>query len=280
MTIVTLALVLLGQGMTVHANGRPHPELVGDMAAIFGPENYPPAAIRAHEEGRVVADLTVDPQGRVTDCKIIQSASASLDERTCQLAMSGSGLFRATKDRRGNAIASHYRLPIRWRLPDGGGNPREVPHSTATISEMIVDADGKPSECKVRVLPADTVVAGIPCPESTAGLQMAVMQRSGHPKPLRFRYLAYMNRIFGDGPMLTGDMPKDMTVLQRYRVDFTVDPSGKAVDCRWSVGTGPVDTDHMPTRCQGDEPFAMEPNMPKSGYDQVQIAYEILPPRP
>ncbi|WP_294236180.1 energy transducer TonB [uncultured Sphingomonas sp.] len=280
MTMLALGQMAMELRTPVQVEKLPKPEIVGDMAAAFGPDNYPPAAQRAHEEGLVIADLTVDAQGRVTGCTISQSASASLDEQTCHIVVSTPGLFRAARDRGGRAVASHHTLRIRWQIPEDAPNGTEVAHSGATLSEMIVDVDGHPTECQVHTLPVNFAVTNPPCPSSTEGLQAAVMQRSGATTPPRFRYFAIAERIFGDGPLLSGPIPKDMTVLQRFRVDFTIDATGKAVDCRWTVSVGPVDTEHIPTLCQRDQLFAIEPNMPKSGYDYVQIAYQILPPRP
>jgi len=280
MAMLALGFMAMVWGAPVQVEDAPKPELIGDMVAAFGPENYPPAALRAHEEGLVVADLTIGTQGRVTDCKITESASASLDEQTCRIAVSTPALFRAARDSRGKPVVSHYTLRIRWQYPVYDPNAPEAPHSGATISEMIIEADGHPTDCQVRTLPGNVAVPDIPCPPSVEGLQAAVMQRIGATTPPRFRYIAFADRIFGGAPLLSGPMPKDVTVLQQFRVDFTIDATGKAVDCRWSVGVGPVDTDHMPTRCQQDRLFMIEPNMPKSGYDHVRIGYQILPPRP
>ena len=108
MTIIMLATALLTQTGDAATARKPQAELIGDMAAIFGPEHYPPAAIRAHEEGLVVADLTIDTLGRVTDCEIIESAASSLSEQTCRLSVINRGLFRAARDRDGKAVVGHY----------------------------------------------------------------------------------------------------------------------------------------------------------------------------
>lgn len=91
--------------------------LKGNPGQFFGPDAYPPAAIRAEAQGRVVARLTVGTDGRVTDCSITTgSGNADLDSTTCRIAKSRVK-FTPAKDSSGTAIASTYSLPVRWVLP-------------------------------------------------------------------------------------------------------------------------------------------------------------------
>jgi len=200
-----------------------------------------------------VADLTIDAHGRVTDCRIVEAAAASLREQTCHLAVSSRGLFRAARDRQGNAVVGHYRLRIRWQLPDGDPTPPRPARSSAAISEMIVEPDGRATDCRGRTLPGNIAIPDLPCPSSTEGLRAAVMRHAGLGAPPRFRYFALVEHVFGDGPPASDDMAKDMAILQRLRVDFRIDATGRAVDCRWSVRMGVVDGQPMPTRCQTGE---------------------------
>lgn len=91
--------------------------LKGNPGQYFGADNYPPSAIRAEEEGRVVAKLTVGTDGRVTDCSITTSSNSSaLDQATCRIAKSRVR-FSPALDASGSAITSSYTLPVRWVLP-------------------------------------------------------------------------------------------------------------------------------------------------------------------
>lgn len=92
--------------------------LKGNPGQFFGTDNYPPAAIRAGAQGRVVARLSVGADGRVTDCTVsASSGNEDLDSTTCRIAKSRVR-FSPAKDDSGNAIASTYTLPVRWVLPD------------------------------------------------------------------------------------------------------------------------------------------------------------------
>ena len=66
-------------------------------ASWFGPDDYPPAAIRAHQQGRVRFAIDVSALGAVTGCRIVESSgSADLDGQTCALAMRNGRFSPAT----------------------------------------------------------------------------------------------------------------------------------------------------------------------------------------
>lgn len=91
--------------------------LKGNPAQFFGPDAYPPAAIRAEAQGRVVAALTIGPDGRVSACSVTTSSGNSdLDDATCRIARS-KVKFTPAKDDAGNPTSSSYTLPVRWVLP-------------------------------------------------------------------------------------------------------------------------------------------------------------------
>ena len=89
----------------------------GEPAAAFGPENYPPEALRAEEQGRTVAMLAIAPDGSVAACSVQQSSGAlALDRSTCERGITLQ--FDPARDSQGQPLASSYRLPVRWQLPD------------------------------------------------------------------------------------------------------------------------------------------------------------------
>jgi protein TonB len=89
----------------------------GNPGRFFGPDAYPPAAIRAEAQGRVVAALTVGTDGRVTGCTVTTSSGNSdLDDATCRIARS-KVRFTPAKDDAGNPTTSSFTLPVRWVLP-------------------------------------------------------------------------------------------------------------------------------------------------------------------
>lgn len=92
--------------------------LKGNPGQFFGDDAYPPAAIRAQAQGRVVARLTVGIDGRVSDCQVTASSGNSdLDSTTCRIARSRVR-YTPAKDEAGRPIASTATLPVRWVLPN------------------------------------------------------------------------------------------------------------------------------------------------------------------
>jgi len=92
--------------------------LRGNVGSYFGPDAYPPAAIRAQAQGRVSARLTVSAEGRVSDCSITASSGNSdLDATTCRIAKSRVR-FTPARDDNGNNMTSTYPLNVRWVLPE------------------------------------------------------------------------------------------------------------------------------------------------------------------
>lgn len=90
----------------------------GNPGQYFGPDAYPPAAIRAGAQGRVVARLTIGTDGRVTDCSVSSSSGNNdLDNTTCRIARSRVR-YTPAKDESGNPIQSTVSLPVRWQLPE------------------------------------------------------------------------------------------------------------------------------------------------------------------
>lgn len=92
--------------------------LRGNPGSAFGPDSYPPEAIRQGQQGRTVAVLTVDASGTPVRCTVkTSSGSRALDRATCTTALARVR-FEPARDNRGAPIASHYTLPVRWVLPD------------------------------------------------------------------------------------------------------------------------------------------------------------------
>ncbi|MFW2851880.1 energy transducer TonB [Sphingomonas sp. TX0543] len=90
----------------------------GNPGQYFGSDNYPPSALRAGEQGRVVAALTIGTDGRVAECEVTASSgSAALDQATCRIAKSRVR-YTPAKDENGQPIASKTSLPVKWVIPE------------------------------------------------------------------------------------------------------------------------------------------------------------------
>ena len=82
-----------------------------DLARFFGADAYPAAAGNA--EGRVLALLSLDAEGKVADCRVFESSgNSALDQRTCEVTLR----FRypVIHDQSGKAVASWTMFQMRW----------------------------------------------------------------------------------------------------------------------------------------------------------------------
>lgn len=150
--------VAIGAALMVLASGIPGQArdlssgLRGNPGQYFDADAYPPDALRAGEQGRVIARLEIDSTGRVVSCAVkTSSGSTSLDRTTCRIALDKITFTPAT-DRRGRPIATSYTLPVRWVLPrdDAPVTPTDVEVET-TVS---VDPAGEVVACNTRATPA------------------------------------------------------------------------------------------------------------------------------
>lgn len=88
-----------------------------NLASYLSSDDYPAAAIRNEEQGRVAFMLSVDASGRVTACAITSSSgSAALDAATCRI-MRSRARYTPARDANGKAIASQDRAAVSWVLP-------------------------------------------------------------------------------------------------------------------------------------------------------------------
>lgn len=90
----------------------------GNPASWVTPDDYPPAARLAREEGAVKVDIDIDTTGRIAGCRIAKSSgSVTLDSATCAL-VQRRGRYQPATDAKGVTIASSTTLTYRWSLSD------------------------------------------------------------------------------------------------------------------------------------------------------------------
>lgn len=89
----------------------------GDRAAWITNDDYPPAAIRAEEQGTVGSSVAIGTNGRVTSCRVTApSGSSALDQATCRL-YAQRARFTPARDAAGTAMEGSYSDRVRWYLP-------------------------------------------------------------------------------------------------------------------------------------------------------------------
>lgn len=80
-------------------------------------DDYPAAALRAHQSGVTGIRLTVSAHGVPSDCDVTQSSGfALLDSRACEL-LSRRARFAPARDDAGEPTQGFYASRVRWSLP-------------------------------------------------------------------------------------------------------------------------------------------------------------------
>lgn len=86
--------------------------------AAFTEEDYPAAARRAGETGRVIAEWEVSEDGFVEDCRVVESSdSLALDEASCRL-VTARMRYDPARDSAGVPVRSTDGQHFHWELPE------------------------------------------------------------------------------------------------------------------------------------------------------------------
>lgn len=89
--------------------------------------DYPPASLRAGNEGVVGFEVKLAKDGRVVGCRITQtSGHAELDLQTCRQ-MRTTARFKVATDATGKPTASTYASRLRWSIPRPKAEPIPTP---------------------------------------------------------------------------------------------------------------------------------------------------------
>ena len=116
----TLLALLLAAGQSAPAPDTAPLRPTAWPFRLFSDDDYPAAALRAREQGRVVYRLRIGPDGRVTDCDVRwSSGSASLDAATCRI-VSRRARFAPARDSAGRPIPDQRDGDVLWVLPGEG----------------------------------------------------------------------------------------------------------------------------------------------------------------
>lgn len=112
--------------------------------------DYPIEALRAGVQGVVAFSIAFDTEGRPTQCTITATSGSSvLDRKTCEVLMLRAE-FIPGRDAKGAPTGGRYLSRMRWIVPQSGTIPMPAPLPTRAIVTYRIDADGKPSQCKIE----------------------------------------------------------------------------------------------------------------------------------
>lgn len=98
----------------------------GSLASLISEADYPGAALRNEEQGKVGVRLAVDTMGRVSSCSVFEpSGSASLDAATCTL-LKERARFIPARDANGRPVTDTFVQRINWRISDEADTPADA----------------------------------------------------------------------------------------------------------------------------------------------------------
>ncbi|CAN5483261.1 hypothetical protein BH09PSE4_BH09PSE4_16100 [soil metagenome] len=125
--------------------------IVGQPTDWFTSDDYPADAIAANVQGKAVIRVDVGADGSALSCSVVTSSgSASLDSKTCDIALAR-GHFAAGKDDKGKSVAGSVPFGIKWVLPEIPSF--DVSKGAVVITEPTVqihaDAGGIVRSCQV-----------------------------------------------------------------------------------------------------------------------------------
>lgn len=110
------------------------------------PNDYPPNALVDGVEGRVRFVVSVDKDGRPTDCKVIESSGdAELDSVACAKVVER-GSFTPATDGKGRRVKGEWYNAVQWRIPE----LMPPPGPSYFTGSFVVEADGTVTQCKVE----------------------------------------------------------------------------------------------------------------------------------
>jgi TonB family protein len=205
----------------------------------FRDDDYPPAARRTNQQGRVVVDIAINELGKPTGCKVTtSSASDAFDEKTCELVLTR-GKFIAAIDGKGKPIASNYTISTRWALQLDTPTLLTGPWRMAGV--LRIDESGKVISCRYESS-GSIPVGGDKnnCPAtSTMPLKFGLFARGGATVgPVDVTMESSL--AFDGQPASPMAYEADNREIVGLRViHFQVDAAGKIQNCQVLAQSGP-----------------------------------------
>jgi TonB family protein len=107
--------------------GSGKPEVIAPVIerAAISSDDYPPAALRAEEQGRVGVRLTVSAHGLASACTVTESSGSAILDRTTCLLFERRARFTPARDAAGKTTEGSFATAVMWQLP--GGQPPSAP---------------------------------------------------------------------------------------------------------------------------------------------------------
>lgn len=151
------------------------------------PADYPAWAIRYDVTGRVGFRLDVGSDGRASHCEVtLSSGVPDLDAVACEKVLERARFVPARNDA-GEPVSGTWSTTVVWAIPEDEGDADEAPQPGYLVTTMIVEADGRVSDCRIER--AEGAASQFPddCP---AGRSFdPILDADGKPQRTRIRLM-------------------------------------------------------------------------------------------
>lgn len=122
----------------------PHP--IGNVGKWVTPADYPPTERNTGVTGVSSLTVTVDPEGRVTHCRITEgSGSETLDTIACDK-VTERGRFDAAENEDGHPIAGEWSTRVVWTL----AGSMAAPMPGYLVVSYTIETDGSVTDCTIE----------------------------------------------------------------------------------------------------------------------------------
>lgn len=143
----------------LQANSYPRsPQLMNPLSLRIAPEDYPPAALAALQDGVTAFTLDIDTGGKVGSCAVTTSSGhPELDRQACVVARKW--VFEPARNLDASPTAGRTSHKIRWVLPKGAvasapGVQRTMPNPFENTGVVTItldfNKDGKLADCALE----------------------------------------------------------------------------------------------------------------------------------
>jgi TonB family protein len=200
-------------------------------------DDYPPAALRAGQQGTTSVTLRVDDKGLPTGCRVKGStASALLDQTTCTLLMARAR-FTPALDAEGRPTSSEYESRYRWEIP-----PRERFPLASWVREIrfTIGSEGEILSCGEQAYGEAWVSPKTGCERTRARPRKMLKDVRGTatgPVTITMRQL---HTLAGSPLPVAPALPAAFKAVLGSRVRFVITPEGNAENCVANYGRGAV----------------------------------------
>ncbi len=204
--------------------------------------DYPTAALREEITGVTRFRAVVGPDGRVSDCEVIQtSGSDILDAASCRLIVRRAR-FNPALDEAGNPISGYYTTNVRWMIP------LDLPPEPGVSSESyLVGPNGTLSNCRAKSPDGEENSGSAACPTET--MDGSFKDTAG--KPISRRVLVKYQVTLAAAPSGSEQRPpaprtwrgtNALPIAGTRVTEAIVETDGTVSDCRIVKITGPIAT--------------------------------------